>query len=46
MVITKNNVVKTFIIGLVALIALMFRGVGRVGHEIITNWQDYVPYYH
>ena len=33
-------------IGLIALIALMFRGVGRVGHEIITNWQDYVPYYH
>ena len=34
------------LIGLIALIALMFRGVGRVGHEIITNWQDYVPYYH
>ena len=34
------------LIGLVALIGLMFRGVGHVGHEIITNWQDYVPYYH
>ena len=38
--------VVLILIGLVALIALMFRGVGRVGHEIITNWQDYVPYYH
>lgn len=33
------------LIGFIALIALMFRGVGRVGHEIITNWKDYVPYY-
>ena len=38
--------VVLILIGLIALIALMFRGVGRVGHEIITNWQDYVPYYH
>ncbi len=36
--------IALILIGLFALIALMFRGVGHVGHEIITNWQDYVPY--
>ena len=34
------------LIGIVALIGLMFRGVGHVGYEIISNWKDYVPYYH
>ncbi len=38
--------IALILIGFIALIALMFRGVGRVGHEVITNWQDYVPYYH
>ena len=32
------------LIGIVALLALMVRGVGHVGHEIISNWSDYVPY--
>ena len=33
-------------IGLVLLIAMVFRGAGHVGQEIISNWQDYVPYSH
>ncbi len=36
--------IALILIGLVALIALMFRGVGHVGHEIISNWSEYNPY--
>ena len=32
------------IILLIALVALMFRGVGHVGHEIFSNWSQYNPY--
>ena len=34
------------LIGIFALLALTVRGAGHVGHEIITNWKDYIPYYH
>ena len=36
--------IALIVIGIVALLALMLRGVGYVGHEIISNWSDYVPY--
>lgn len=34
------------LIGLVALIALMFRGIGYAGHQIFSSWSDYLPYGH
>ena len=30
---------------LFALLVLMVRSAGHVGHEVISNWSDYVPYY-
>ncbi len=36
--------IALILIGFVALIALLFRGAGHVGHEIISNWQSYIPY--
>ena len=36
--------IALILIGIVALFALMLRGVGHVGQEIISNWSDYVPY--
>ncbi len=32
------------VIIIIALFALMVRGVGHLGHEIISNWSEYVPY--
>lgn len=32
------------IIGLIALIALMFKGIGYVGKEIFSNWSELNPY--
>ncbi len=36
--------IALILVGIIALLALMVRGVGHVGHEIISNWSDYVPY--
>ena len=36
--------IALILIGIIALFALMIRGVGHVGQEIISNWSDYVPY--
>ena len=27
-----------------AVLALMVRGAGHVGHELISNWSEYMPY--
>ena len=32
------------LIAIIAFLALMIRGVGHVGHELIANWSEYVPY--
>ena len=37
--------IALILIGIVALFALMLRGVGHGAQEIISNWQEYVPYY-
>ena len=36
--------IALILIGIIALLALMVRGVGHVGHELISNWSEYVPY--
>ena len=36
--------IALLLIGIIALLALMVRGVGHVGQEIISNWSEYVPY--
>lgn len=36
--------IALILIGLVALVAFMVRGVGYGAKEIINNWQDYLPY--
>ena len=36
--------IAILLILLFALLALAVRGAGHVGHEIISNWQDYIPY--
>ena len=36
--------IALILIGIIALLALMVRGVGHVGHELISNWAEYVPY--
>lgn len=38
--------IALILIAIFAIFALMIRGAGHVGHEIISNWKDYVPYYH
>ncbi len=38
--------IALLLIGIILLIVLMVRGIGYAGHEIISNWSDYVPYYH
>ena len=38
--------IALILIGIVVLLALMLRGAGHVGHEIISNWSEYVPYGH
>lgn len=38
--------IAIILIVLICLIALAIRSVGHVSYEIITNWKDYVPYYH
>ena len=42
-VISAVRIVIIFI-ALIALIGLMFRGAGHVGHELISNWSEYMPY--
>ena len=32
------------IICIIALFALMIRGIGHVGQEIISDWSEYMPY--
>ena len=36
--------IALILIGIIALLALMVRGIGHVGHELISNWSEYVPY--
>ena len=36
--------IALILIGLVALFALMVRGVGYGARELINSWQDYIPY--
>jgi|GEM_PF-1033154 len=36
--------IAIMLIFLFALMGLAFRGVGHVGHEIISNWSEYIPY--
>ena len=36
--------IALLLVGIIALFALMLRGVGHVGQEIISNWSEYVPY--
>ena len=36
--------IALILIGIIALLALMVRGVGHVGQELITNWSDFAPY--
>ena len=42
-VISAVRIVILFIL-LIAFIGLMFRGAGHVGHELISNWSQYMPY--
>ena len=42
-IISAVRIVIIFIL-LIALIGLMFRGAGHVGHELISNWSQYMPY--
>ena len=36
--------IALILVAIFAILALMIRGIGYAGHEIISNWQDYVPY--
>ena len=36
--------IALILIGIIALVALMFRGVGHVSHELISNWPEINPY--
>lgn len=38
--------IALILIGAVALFALMVRGAGRAGYEIISNWSEYWPFSH
>ena len=42
-IISAVRIVLSIVI-IIALIAFMIRGAGHVGHEIISNWQNYNPY--
>ena len=36
--------IALILIALVAFLGLLLRGAGHVGHEIISNWTEYIPY--